>query len=1455
MNTTPVTLIINARFDPDDPIRQENLEIVLNWIDKLFDDKFDILIIEQDSIPRLKLSTLSGNFRHEFIYNPSLFNRGWGFNVAVERFCPDSIVVVFLDTDILPNKNLTLCIKKCLEDYDVVSPYKNIYYSSESERRMIAKTLDVDFEKQTMALSNPVTISGGILIIKKELFRKIYGFEQYIGYGGEDRALDVTLLATVTPDKISISNDVYIHLYHPRDKIDKSETEKIMRHLGDTYGCRWAKEIQPHDYIHRQCRHKKWNQIEFAVKLKKHSYGDVDLYRKQQPLTINGISTRALANIRYLAESKIAENAEQFELSLHHLKWSSLSEPPRPEILLKAAFERRRHLAKKKFKKRLYDFVFIPHKRYHTFEFIEIVKELQCRGYSAVLVNPSPPHPEEGAFVTTFQSLFITYDSLLTSDCLPKCIVCANDWERPVVLPLLKAANFHNIPTVALVEGVNDFHDVDTRVPGSPAHYRNAYGVAKNIILNGEYDKKYFTSTSQRIFIGGISRLTKLRDYRLKRLSRSAPRKCVLINLNFSYNVQSRDAEKWLDNVVYACQHSGYDFIISRHPQDQTPVRDYAVSSKPLYDDLAECYVFVTRFSGAVFEALTIGAPVIYFNPLIERNDKFTNPMGAYKYVTTLQALISELQGVDITVDARASDFLAHHVGGDPTAHYAPHLRCADILMSIVESNNVSVETAKRFIRAARNYYDVYADNYCLVTHDTAVIDHSETNPLYIIGDNVVMCKCLNPDIENLHERVIQSRGNLYVLKADPSPELLLIEPSVWNEQAPKKSEIVIHVIDFDISAIDVTGFCFDLGPIGRVLKPGLTFLIRAKNERKNIFFVLGSLRAVLRNKRLNCEVVFVDNKSTDGTYEEVIRICRAQEIENVFLYKYNVDISTSGDEHASLSARNEMGRSLNVYYNWCLKKANKYNIIKWDADFLAINDNLIEMVETFQLNTTSSNLAVWCTGKTLFKNGDLFFINDDSWYNEFRVFSKFNAYEWVYAPRWEIPCPNYMAASTKMFFSKAVFLELKDAETNEFANRSNAVAIASCARDTRDGRIIDLLRSSEFSEKALDGAGVEANAFDRLNFNPLSPVNYDTASLNSYCCTMKELIAAQSYWVNVYSRPETPITFKFQDNIVIQGLWVGPAISDLHRLCIQSFINAGHCFVLYTYGAVGNVPPGVVVMSAAEFVPRDLIYSYQDSYAGFSDLFRSKLMEAKGGWYVDLDIYCLKKIDIENKVVFSLDHYPEKGPVVYSKDGVKIMPVRGGYYCATNPLKMQCGSVVTRWMYSTVLKKIISKKIFLDVFGGEVARSVPRSDVIRFLHNIGIFDDYIQYIGDPSNLGGSITFQSLIGNMGISVDEVGQNTWNDIGPKLVSEAAVKFGSDDSLFDPIWFQGLIPYYEVEKYVTAGYDFSLNVAHENACTVDLFFTMWKKKNLLSIKDSIDNTFYKFLERRALPNVVR
>lgn len=109
----------------------------------------------------------------------------------------------------------------------------------------------------------------------------------------------------------------------------------------------------------------------------------------------------------------------------------------------------------------------------------------------------------------------------------------------------------------------------------------------------------------------------------------------------------------------------------------------------------------------------------------------------------------------------------------------------------------------------------------------------------------------------------------------------------------------------------------------------------------------------------------------------------------------------------------------------------------------------------------------------------------------------------------------------------------------------------------------------------------------------------------------------------------------------VIQSLWIGNPLSKLEQLCIQSFLDHGHDFHLYTYGEIGNIPPGCVVKDGNEILPvENMFLDKSGSCTGFSDWFRYEMLLKLGGFWVDMDVVCVRAFDFGDEFVFGKDSY-----------------------------------------------------------------------------------------------------------------------------------------------------------------------------------------------------------------------
>ena len=138
-------------------------------------------------------------------------------------------------------------------------------------------------------------------------------------------------------------------------------------------------------------------------------------------------------------------------------------------------------------------------------------------------------------------------------------------------------------------------------------------------------------------------------------------------------------------------------------------------------------------------------------------------------------------------------------------------------------------------------------------------------------------------------------------------------------------------------------------------------------------------------------------------------------------------------------------------------------------------------------------------------------------------------------------------------------------------------------------------------------------------------------------------------------------------ENKTVNALWIGKSLSLSEVLTMKSFVDNGHEFVLWAYDEIETpIPEGVKLMDACGIIPRADVFCYnyanqfghgKGSYAGFSDIFRYKLLYLKGGWWTDMDVTCLKPLDFKEKYVFRTHHsLPLVGNIMKSPIGSELM-------------------------------------------------------------------------------------------------------------------------------------------------------------------------------------------------------
>ena len=232
-------------------------------------------------------------------------------------------------------------------------------------------------------------------------------------------------------------------------------------------------------------------------------------------------------------------------------------------------------------------------------------------------------------------------------------------------------------------------------------------------------------------------------------------------------------------------------------------------------------------------------------------------------------------------------------------------------------------------------------------------------------------------------------------------------------------------------------------------LLDGISLIIRAKNEESNIELCIESVIDLVD------EIIFVNNNSNDDTLKLINKL--AVKYDKIKVYNYFINVNKVGVEHQN-ALKNKDKNTLGNFYNWCLSKSTMKNVIKWDADFICIRQNFISMINNFQVKNKNNKYAIWFTGYTLFINKEQYYINLDSFYNEFRLFSYYNDFRWYDGDLCEFNDPYIANCNEKIYINEPIFYEIKRTDVDEFDSRSSLID----KRDINDYNILTDLKEDK---------------------------------------------------------------------------------------------------------------------------------------------------------------------------------------------------------------------------------------------------------------------------------------------------------------------------------------------------------------------------------------------------------
>lgn len=272
----------------------------------------------------------------------------------------------------------------------------------------------------------------------------------------------------------------------------------------------------------------------------------------------------------------------------------------------------------------------LPGAAYHLPEMVELGRELRRRGHQAVLGSGESHFERLADGLAWYPELEVLRVDDATSLDGFAAVVAMKDWAS--YGEVVRRAKAAGIPTLAKVEGAQDFEDVET-----PGERRRPYRHADLILCQGDNDWKALDGMRRDIV--GSTRLERLR----MAPSTHGQTPLVIVNYNFSYGVLADQARGWLQTVTEALRMTGLGHVISTHPSVRLSTRAHPSTSIPISRLLPQATLLVSRFSTVPFEAMARGIPFVYHNPHGERIPAFREPAGAFPVTETAEELAQVL--------------------------------------------------------------------------------------------------------------------------------------------------------------------------------------------------------------------------------------------------------------------------------------------------------------------------------------------------------------------------------------------------------------------------------------------------------------------------------------------------------------------------------------------------------------------------------------------------------------------------------------------------------------------------------------------------------------------------------------------------------------------------------------------------------------------------------------------
>ena len=207
-------------YRSDQEIRAANVFAVLRWLSEISD--IEVVLVEQDSRPRLAIDLLPANCTYHFVHNAGPFNKAWGLNVGFKKSAGS--VVGFGDADMVMNAEaLMASYERCHSEFEAMKPYGgHVDLTPEESQSVRGGNWNFNPDRKGLprnreGIGEFVCFCGGLFLVRRGVYEELGGFdERFLGWGGEDDAMS-SKLSRLGRRSSSAGDQVACHLWHERD--------------------------------------------------------------------------------------------------------------------------------------------------------------------------------------------------------------------------------------------------------------------------------------------------------------------------------------------------------------------------------------------------------------------------------------------------------------------------------------------------------------------------------------------------------------------------------------------------------------------------------------------------------------------------------------------------------------------------------------------------------------------------------------------------------------------------------------------------------------------------------------------------------------------------------------------------------------------------------------------------------------------------------------------------------------------------------------------------------------------------------------------------------------------------------------------------------------------------------------------------------------------------------------